>query len=57
MMSIPPRDRDQFLRDVTAELSKHEVIDPGVIGRVCSKLQRQHLNGPRDLRGVGGWWQ
>ena len=51
---IPARDRDQFLRDCAAELAKYPEIGPGVVGRVCSKLQRAYLNGPRDLRGVGG---
>jgi hypothetical protein len=41
---IPPRDRDQFLRDVAVELAKYPEVGPGIIGRVCSKLQRQHLN-------------
>ena len=53
---IPARDRDQFLRDVAVELAKYPELGPGVIGRVCSKLQRAHLNGARDLRGVGGKW-
>jgi hypothetical protein len=51
---IPPRDRDQFLRDCAAELARYPELGPGIIGRVVGKLQRQHLNGPRDLRGVGG---
>lgn len=49
---IRPRDRDQFLRAVTSELAKHVGIGPGIIGRVCSTLQRQHLNPPRYLNGV-----
>jgi hypothetical protein len=35
---IPARSRDSFLRDVASELAKFEVIGPGVVGRVCSKL-------------------
>jgi hypothetical protein len=54
---IPARERDQFLRDCAAELAKYPEPGPGIIGRVCSRLQRQHLNGPRDLRGIGGRWQ
>jgi hypothetical protein len=52
---IPPRDRDQFLRDVAAELAKYSELGPGIIGRVTAKLQRQHL-APRAFRnGVTKW--
>jgi hypothetical protein len=51
---IPPRDRDQFLRDVAVELARYPEIGVGVIHRVTARLQRKHLNGPRDLRGIGG---
>jgi hypothetical protein len=40
---IPPRDRDQFLRDVASELSRHPELGPGIVGRVTAKIQRQHL--------------
>jgi hypothetical protein len=43
---IDPRERDQFLRGVAAELAKYEVLGPGVIGRVVAKIQRQHLAPP-----------
>jgi hypothetical protein len=46
---IPPQDRDQ--REVANELSKYPEVGPGIVGRVVSKIQREHLNGPRDLRG------
>ena len=52
---IPARDRDQFLRDVAAELKKHLEIGPGVVGRTVARLQRQHL-APRSYRnGVNKW--
>jgi hypothetical protein len=31
------------------------VIGVGVVSRVASFLQRQHLNGPRYLNGVSKW--
>jgi hypothetical protein len=40
---IPPRDRDQFLRDVASELSRYPELGPGIVGRVTAKTQRQHL--------------
>jgi hypothetical protein len=40
---IHPRERDQFLRDVAAELERYEVIGPGIVGRVVAKVQRMHL--------------
>jgi hypothetical protein len=40
---IHPRERDQFLRDVVAELAKYELLGPDIIGRVVAKVQRQHL--------------
>jgi hypothetical protein len=39
---IQRRDRDGFLRDVSAELSKFEVAGPGVISRVVREIQRQY---------------
>jgi hypothetical protein len=50
---IPARDRDQFLRDVAAELAKYPELGPGVVGRVVAKIQRQPLN-PPSLRSGGG---
>ena len=49
---IPPRDRDQFLRDVASELAKYELLGPGIVSRVTSRLQREHLNPLRYLNGV-----
>ena len=43
---IPPRSRDQFLRDVALELAKHPEIGPGIVARVCSKVQKVYLNAP-----------
>ena len=50
---IPPRDRDQFLRDCAAGLAKYEVLGPGIVARVVRDIQRQHLN-PPSMRGIGG---
>ena len=50
---IRPRDRNQFLRDVAAELEKHELLGQGLVTRICSKLQHQHL-APRTANHVGG---
>jgi hypothetical protein len=51
-----PRDaRDEFLRAVASELEKFEVLGVGVIGRVCSRLQREHMNPPRYRNGVTKW--
>ncbi len=50
---IPPRDRDQFLRDVAAELSRHLEIGPGIIARVTAAAQKRYLN-PPSLQGIGG---
>jgi len=43
---IDPRCRDQFLRDVAAELAKYELLGPGIVGRVVAKVQRAHLSPP-----------
>jgi hypothetical protein len=52
---IPARDRGAFLADVAAELSRYEVIGPGVIHRVTARLQRAHL-APRAFRnGMNKW--
>jgi hypothetical protein len=53
---LQPHQRSDFLRDVSSELAKYEVIGAGVIGRVVAKLQREHLNsGPRDRSRVAKW--
>jgi hypothetical protein len=56
---IPPRDRDQFLRDVASELARYPEVGPGIIGRVVARLQRQHL-APRMSHNAGsryGHWR
>ena len=45
---LQPHQRDQFLRDCASELSKFEVVGPGIISRTVSKLQKQHLV-PRSM--------
>ena len=52
---IPRHARDQFLRDCFAELAKFEVIGPGIIARVCSRLQRQHLTARRYAHTASKW--
>jgi hypothetical protein len=54
---IPSRDRSDFLRDVVAELQKYPEIGPGIIGRVCAKMQRAHLNPPSFRNNIGGKWR
>jgi hypothetical protein len=44
-----------FWRDCAVELAKYEVIGIGVIHRVTSRLQREHLNPPRYRNGVTKW--
>lgn len=45
---LQPHQRSDFLRDVSSELAKYEVVGAGTIGRVIAKLQREHLaSGPR----------
>ena len=44
--------RDQFLRDVSAELSRHPVIGVGIVARVVRDVQREYL-APRMGHNVG----
>ncbi|PSO33415.1 hypothetical protein C7G41_00040 [Bradyrhizobium sp. MOS002] len=37
---LQPHQRSDFLREVAAELARHE-IGPGIVGRVVGKLQRR----------------
>ena len=48
-----PFERDAFLRAVAGELAKYPELGEGIISRVCSKIQRQHL-APRGH--IGGKW-
>jgi hypothetical protein len=41
----------RVLKDVAAELARHQEVGPGIVSRVTSELQRAYLNGPRDLCG------
>jgi hypothetical protein len=40
---IPAPDRDAFLKDIAAELGKHEVIGPGLLHRIISEVQRRYI--------------
>jgi hypothetical protein len=51
---IPAQHRSEFLRDVSAELSKFEVIGVGIVSRIAHRLQRQHLASRRS-HGIGKW--
>jgi hypothetical protein len=52
---IRPIDRDQFLRDVANELQRYPEIGVGIVGRVVSKIQREHLAPRRYAHSVGKW--
>jgi hypothetical protein len=39
---ITVADRDAFLKDVAAELGQHEVVGPGLLHRIISKVQRRY---------------
>jgi hypothetical protein len=55
---IPRHARDRFLQDVASELAKYPETGVGVVSRVASRLQKQYLHGPRDLRHEpGGKWR
>jgi hypothetical protein len=43
---LQPRDRDQFLRDVAAELGRYELLGPGIVGRVVARTQRKYFVAP-----------
>jgi hypothetical protein len=40
---IPPRDRDQFQREVAVVLAKHEVVGVCLVSRIAAELQRRYL--------------
>jgi hypothetical protein len=54
---IPRGERDQFLRDVAAELAKYEVVGPGIVARVCAGAQRRYFAAPSMHNGGGGKWR
>jgi hypothetical protein len=35
-------DRDAFLKDVAAELGRHEVVGPGLLHRIISEVQMRY---------------
>jgi hypothetical protein len=45
-------DRDALLRDIAAELCKHEVVGPGLLHRIISEVQRRYdiADQRRDVR-------
>jgi len=46
---LQPRSRDQFLRDIAAELASLPVLGDGVVFRVIRAVQKKHFDAP-DLR-------
>jgi hypothetical protein len=51
---LQPHQRDAVLRECASELSKSELLGVGIVSRITARLQRECLNGPRDLCGIGG---
>jgi hypothetical protein len=43
------------MRDVAVELANYPELGPGIVGRVTSRLQREHMNPPRYRNGVTKW--
>lgn len=44
---LAPKDRGEFLRAVATELAKHELLGPGIVGRIVRELQRKYFDPPR----------
>jgi hypothetical protein len=38
---VAPPEGDAFLRDIAAELGRHEVVGPGLLHRIISEVQRR----------------
>lgn len=41
---LAPRDRGEFLREVAIELENHEHLGPGLVSRICARLQRRFVS-------------
>jgi hypothetical protein len=39
---VAPPERDAFLRDIAAELGRHEVVGPGLLHRIISEVQQRY---------------
>jgi hypothetical protein len=39
----PPRQRDDFLRTLAAELERHSIVGPGLVHRLAADLQRKYV--------------
>jgi hypothetical protein len=50
---LQPRDRDQFLRDIAAELAALPLLGDGAVHRAIVTVQRKHWD-PPDLRVATG---
>jgi hypothetical protein len=51
---LQPSQRSEFLRTVASELRRFEIVDVGLIGRVCAQAQKKYFSAP-SLNGVGRW--
>jgi hypothetical protein len=43
---LPPRDRDQFLKDIAAELAALPMLGDGAVHRAIVTVQRRHFDPP-----------
>jgi hypothetical protein len=50
---LQPRDRDQFLKDIAAELASLPMLGDGAVHRAIVSVQRRHFD-PPDLRTAVG---
>jgi hypothetical protein len=50
---LQPRDRDQFLKDIAAELARAPILGDGVVFRTIREVVRRHYDAP-DLRAGSG---
>jgi hypothetical protein len=50
---LQPRDRDQFLKDIAAELAALPMLGAGAVHRVIREVQHRHFD-PPDLRAAVG---
>jgi hypothetical protein len=50
---LRPRDRDQFLKDIAAELASLPMLGDGAVHRAIVSVQRRHFD-PPDLRTAVG---
>jgi hypothetical protein len=44
---IHPRQRDDFMRTLSAELERYSVVGPGLVHRLAADLQRKYVIDPQ----------